>query len=203
MQIKKDEMEKRLLSAAREEFLKNGFQGASVRGIVKAADTTIGNFYNYFDSKEAVFSALVADIYNGFSYVLAHHNDIAGSDMDNVDIYNIDILSLRPMIRNEIQKVISILDNSFLLLIEKSKGTMYENSKQELIDMMSVHFLMHIEEVNQSYAYPDIGRVLAHQLIEGAINILKVYKKPEERLEMLTELMIYTIAGMVGMLKGE
>ncbi|MEX1378014.1 MAG: TetR/AcrR family transcriptional regulator [Eubacteriales bacterium] len=203
MQIKKDEVKQKLLDAARYEFMQHGFERASIRSIVKSAETTIGNFYNYFENKESVFSSLVADIYNGFSYVLANHDNFAGSGMDDVDIYSIDMLSLRPMISAEIQKVLFILDSSFLLLIEKSKGTKYENSKQELIDMMSVHFLMHIEETNPSYPHPEIGKVLAHQLIEGILSILKTYKNMDEKLNMLTELMIYTIAGMIGILKGE
>ena len=36
--------------------MKNGFKNASLRQIVKDAGTTIGNFYNYFENKEALFT---------------------------------------------------------------------------------------------------------------------------------------------------
>ena len=45
--------------AAMEEFLDKGFQGASLRHIVKNAGVTTGAFYGYFSSKEALFNALV------------------------------------------------------------------------------------------------------------------------------------------------
>lgn len=45
--------------AAMNEFLEKGFQGASLRQIVKNAGVTTGAFYGYFSSKEAVFNALV------------------------------------------------------------------------------------------------------------------------------------------------
>ena len=40
------------------EFLEKGFQGASLRNIVKSAGVTTGAFYGYYSSKEALFAAL-------------------------------------------------------------------------------------------------------------------------------------------------
>ena len=47
-----------ILRAAMAEFLDKGFQGASLRQIVKNAGVTTGAFYGYFSSKEALFNAL-------------------------------------------------------------------------------------------------------------------------------------------------
>ena len=41
------------------EFLDKGFQGASLRQIVKNAGVTTGAFYGYFSSKEALFATIV------------------------------------------------------------------------------------------------------------------------------------------------
>ena len=49
----------RIRQAAMQEFLDKGFQGASLRQIVKNAGVTTGAFYGYFSSKEALFNALV------------------------------------------------------------------------------------------------------------------------------------------------
>ena len=204
MQIKKDEVKQKLLDAARHEFMEQGFEGASIRSIVKTANTTIGNFYNYFQSKEAIFTALVKDIYNGFSYILSNHNNIPLPDLEHeLDMYNLDIALLRSVLAELIGKVLYILNSSFILLIEKSHGTKYENSKQELIDMMSEHFLLHISEESPGYPNPEIGKILARQMLEGIMEILKTYKNFDEKLQMLTELTIFVITGMVGILKGE
>ena len=48
-----------ILSAAMQEFLEKGFKSASLRNIVKKAGVTTGAFYGYYDSKEALFEALV------------------------------------------------------------------------------------------------------------------------------------------------
>lgn len=52
--------------AARKEFLEKGFKSASLRNIVKAAGVTTGAFYGYYDSKEALFEALVGEQYETF-----------------------------------------------------------------------------------------------------------------------------------------
>ena len=49
----------KIQEAARAEFLDKGFQGTSLRQIVKNAGVTTGTFYGYFSSKEALFNALV------------------------------------------------------------------------------------------------------------------------------------------------
>ena len=49
----------KIQEAALAEFLDKGFQGTSLRQIVKNAGVTTGAFYGYFSSKEALFNALV------------------------------------------------------------------------------------------------------------------------------------------------
>lgn len=51
-----------ILDAAAEEFGERGFHEGSIARIAQRADVAIGSFYTYFDSKEAVFRALVADM---------------------------------------------------------------------------------------------------------------------------------------------
>ena len=53
----------RIHAAARDEFLAKGYQAASLRNIVKTAGVTTGAFYGYYDSKEALFAALVDEPY--------------------------------------------------------------------------------------------------------------------------------------------
>jgi AcrR family transcriptional regulator len=59
MQVKSDEVELRLLESAANNFLKFGFEKASLRTIASEAGATKGNIYNYFKDKDALFRAVV------------------------------------------------------------------------------------------------------------------------------------------------
>jgi AcrR family transcriptional regulator len=51
-----------ILDAATAEFGEKGFHEASISGITRRAGVALGSFYTYFDSKDAVFRALVRDM---------------------------------------------------------------------------------------------------------------------------------------------
>jgi AcrR family transcriptional regulator len=53
----------RIVHAARELFLVHGVDGASLRVIAKAAGTSIGMVYYYFETKDALFLAVVEEVY--------------------------------------------------------------------------------------------------------------------------------------------
>jgi AcrR family transcriptional regulator len=53
---------RKILDAARDEFGERGFSESSIVGITQRAGVALGTFYTYFDSKEAVFDALVRDM---------------------------------------------------------------------------------------------------------------------------------------------
>jgi AcrR family transcriptional regulator len=51
-----------ILDAAAVEFGEKGFHDSSISGITTRAGVALGSFYTYFDSKDAVFRALVNDM---------------------------------------------------------------------------------------------------------------------------------------------
>ncbi len=53
---------RKLLDAAAVEFGEKGFHEASVSSITRRAGMALGSFYTYFDSKDALFRALVVDM---------------------------------------------------------------------------------------------------------------------------------------------
>jgi AcrR family transcriptional regulator len=53
---------RKILDAAREEFGQRGFSESSIVGITQRAGVALGTFYTYFESKEALFQALVRDM---------------------------------------------------------------------------------------------------------------------------------------------
>ena len=53
---------RKLLDASAKEFGDKGFHDASVSSITRRAGVALGTFYTYFDSKDALFRALVLDL---------------------------------------------------------------------------------------------------------------------------------------------
>jgi AcrR family transcriptional regulator len=48
-------------SAAKELFIKQGFHATSMRDIAKTADVSIGNLYNYYETKEQIFESIISN----------------------------------------------------------------------------------------------------------------------------------------------
>lgn len=56
-------IDRRIVAAARALFLRDGVDGASLRAIARRARTNLGMVYYYFPTKDALFLAVVEDVY--------------------------------------------------------------------------------------------------------------------------------------------
>jgi AcrR family transcriptional regulator len=61
----------RIVSAARERFLKHGVDGASLREIAHAARTSVGMVHYYFRSKDDLLLAVIEEVYPALSADIA------------------------------------------------------------------------------------------------------------------------------------
>ena len=73
---------RKILDAALDEFGERGFSEGSIVGITQRADVALGTFYTYFDSKEAVFKALVSDMSAQVRYHVAPVLQAAADTLD-------------------------------------------------------------------------------------------------------------------------
>ena len=67
-------------------FLAEGFEGASMNDIAKAAGVSKGTLYVYFENKERLFAAIVAE------ERYAHVNEIFSIDNDDRDVEGVAAL---------------------------------------------------------------------------------------------------------------
>lgn len=131
----------RILNSAREEFLEKGFLNASLRSIVKNAGVTTGAFYRYYDSKEALFSALVDE---HASYILNLFNDTV-DDFEKLP----GETQTEKMVETSGGYLAVFLDyvydhyDAFKLLIECAEGTAYTDFVHQLV----------VREVDSTYKY--------------------------------------------------
>ena len=159
----------RIHAAAKAEFMEKGYQSASLRNIVKTAGVTTGALYGYYDSKEALFAALVDEPY--------HHV---------LETYRAAVFgfqALRPerqmaemgkVGRNCMRELLTYMDArrpEFHLILERAEGTPYAGLIDEMVQM----------EVDATECYctvlrgmgrsvPSIDRRLEHMLVTGMMN---------------------------------
>lgn len=213
MQVKKDEVRQAILCEAEKEFFRNGFQNASIRKIAKAAGTTIGNIYNYFGNKEELFDELVAGEYRDFLYFVENH-DTAGQTAGFTDFsafLNISGASgtavqgasstsgWRALLEQLVEKAMPMLSQRFVLLIECSKGTKYENARHLIVGVLKEHFSGHLSQLGQGYSDGALAGVVAEQLLNGVVRILRSSSDEAERKKLLSEYFLFHIIGFMGL----
>ncbi|MBF0945518.1 MAG: TetR/AcrR family transcriptional regulator, partial [Alloprevotella sp.] len=81
MQTLKDHTRRTIMDVARSAFLQDGFLKASMRGVATATGTSLGNLYNYFPSKDALFVAVVEPFTAQMERLLESYHALTGYDM--------------------------------------------------------------------------------------------------------------------------
>lgn len=84
MQYLKENVEKRLLDAAREVFLRDGFARSSVRDIAAAAGVAVGNLYRYYPGKDALFCAVLRPVTDALEAMLREHHGSSALDVSEM-----------------------------------------------------------------------------------------------------------------------
>ena len=133
--------QEKILSSAKREFLQKGFLNASLRNIVKEAGVTTGAFYRYYDSKEALFTAMVGEqaeyVLSMFQNTLDDFEKLPGDEQTKqmIDISNGCIAGLMDYIYDNL--------DAFKLLIEHAEGTSYADFIHQLV----------VREVDSTYSF--------------------------------------------------
>lgn len=140
----------RIHAAAQAEFMEKGFHAASLRNIVKTAGVTTGAFYGYYDSKEALFEALVGD---AAEYVL---NLFCGTVDDFEEMEGEE--QTRQMFDVSQDVLMQILDyfydnkDTFMLILTRAEGTKYADFGHQLV----------VREVESTYTYMETLKKMGH-----------------------------------------
>ena len=67
---RKRETQSRLLNAALRLMAEKGMEGVAINEITESADVGFGSFYNYFESKEAIYATLLDWVFEAFRNAL-------------------------------------------------------------------------------------------------------------------------------------
>ena len=135
MSLPDKSIDPRLLSAAKNEFLKKGFEKASLTDICKAAGVTTGALYKRYSGKEDLFSALVSDMVQEMTEYLSELAKVDLTSLTDRELY--DLFALTPEMNREWLRFLYDRRDVFTLLIRCASGTRYENFRQDWTEKMN------------------------------------------------------------------
>ena len=159
----------RIHAAARDEFLAKGYQAASLRNIVKTAGVTTGAFYGYYDSKEALFAALVDEPYR---HVLeTYRTAVFGFEALRPEE---QVTQMGQVGKTCMQELLVYMDARrpvFRLILQGAEGTPYAGLIDELVAMEVAATKRYCEVLRSlGSAVPLIDPRLEHMLVTGMMN---------------------------------
>ena len=175
--------QQKILEAAKQEFLEKGFQGASLRNIVKTAGVTTGAFYGYYSNKEALFAALVEEhaaavmgcfmqAQDNFEQLSGeeqseHLSDVAGSCMEWCVDYMYDHY------------------DAFKLILCCSEGTPYAHFIHNMVEVEVEYTIQYMEVLRRlGRDIPVLDKSLCHIIASGMFNgifEIVVHDMPKEQ----------------------
>lgn len=128
MQYQKDEVRRRIVEEALKEFNESGYEGASIRSIARKSDTSVGNIYKYFKSKEALHESLIGSIYYRFVDYIKQFDKVELNDNAEIIFYQL---------ADEIMNIFNKSSVEISILLSQSNGTKYENCKSIFADFVT------------------------------------------------------------------
>lgn len=168
MQYLKDEVRNSIVEEALKEFKELGYKGASIRSIAKKANTSVGNIYKYFKSKEDLYENLIGSVYYRImDYINQFHKVEINHKAEEI-FYGL------------MEKIMEIFnDNSteIAILFNKSNGSKYENCKSDFVDFITriVTEMMKYQLSLQGKRLKDnfVIYLISHSLVESVSIILE------------------------------
>ncbi len=189
---------KRILNAAKAEFLKNGFRAASLRTIVREAGVTTGALYGYYDSKEALFADLVEE---GYRFLIDTYTEaLNGFETRSPAEQEQTMGQVGGDCMRRMLLYMDARRDVFHLLLERADGTPYAGLVDTLASLEVRATDHYIETLRQAgKTVPEIDRRLEHILVTGMMNAyfeIIIHDMPLPDAERyLTELNAFYTAG--------
>lgn len=185
-QVLKEEIRENILKAALQEFFEKGYKTAAMRNIAKQAKIPTGLIYSYYENKEALFDAVLRPVLYDWERVLTAGGENESHYTDN-EIYGLS--------KAEIECILNLFDHrqEFIILIDKSQGTKYENEKERFIKDIEEHLNKHRKDDMDDEVFL---HVIANNFVDGLMQIMYHYKGKEWAVMILHKLSKMYLSGI-------
>lgn len=183
MEEKSNATLEKIHEAAMAEFLDKGFQGASLRQIVKNAGVTTGAFYGYFSSKEALFASIVephaAALMGRFMEAQTSFSELPEQEQPE----HMGLESSQCV--NWMVDYICDHRGPVKLLLCKAEGTSYEHFVHNMVEVEVEYTLRYMDVLRRlGREVPELSQSLCHIIASGMFNGLfeiVVHDMPKEQ----------------------
>ena len=150
----------KLLRAAKAEFLRCGYQKASLRQIAQTAGVSTGSVYFFFGSKEALFCAAVKDAADALRTMLTvgtqqeYSGEVSGEDNDRAFI-----------------QCLQNYPEESMILLEKSQDSPMAGFRGEIVALLEQGFMAFLLRSGGEEADADLIRLLVEQRVHAVLTL--------------------------------
>ncbi len=179
----KTDTHKKVMEAAKKEFLEKGFEKASIRKIAAGAGITSAGLYRHCKDKEDLFYLVVKPAVDALSDWVDEHIRKSYESLESRNYQGIDSQSEIDMIR----RVAMPYKDEFRLLLTKSAGTRYEDFMHEMVDSHEKRMWAGLNVISEyGYNVKEVSHEELHILISAYITALLepiIHDYPNDRIE--------------------
>lgn len=179
-----------LMEAGKEEFLKKGFEKASLRKICEKAGVTTGAVYFFFENKEDLFHEIVAGTVKQLEALVreltAEELGGGGSSSDS---------------DKRIMEFLWNNSSEVQLLLEKAEGTRYEMFKHEIFSQMERNFSLFFQKYGNFKEDKNLIKVLVEMRMRGYMELIYGGYPLEEVLRLAELIGYYADGGFESLLE--
>ena len=193
MQDEKQTRQK-LIDSAKKEFLEKGYVKASLRSICADAGVTTGALYFFFENKEDLFSAIVDPPLNGLKNILFQHFKDDVEEMSGIDSLD-DVDMDHSEISDRIVGYIYENYDSFMLLLNASENTVYENVVDEFVSMLDRSIPSMMANMKGYTLDEYMSHWMSHISIDAFIHVIRHEKDVETAKIRLRAILNYLVMG--------
>ncbi len=166
-----DAVTQRIIKSARSEFLQSGYEKASMRVIAKKADVTTGALYARYPNKDMLFSAIVKPVADNFLKVNEQGNNRGFETLKNGD--EAKVLVGNYSTGYGMVELIYQNREDFLLLVNCSHGSSYENFIEKVIEIEEILTMKFLQELaKKGYSCIKISPQELHTILSAQIYAL-------------------------------
>ncbi|HEY5589207.1 MAG TPA: TetR/AcrR family transcriptional regulator [Candidatus Paceibacterota bacterium] len=198
MQYLKYEVRKNIVEQALVEFKKLGYKRTSIRSVAKNSQTSVGNFYKYFQSKDDLYEKLIGSVYDKLMDYINQFNKVEVNEKAD-EIFN--------ELMEKIMEIFKASSTEITILLNKSEGSKYENCKKTFVDFitrivsekMKYELLLQGKRLKNNF----IIYLVSYNLVESISIILREKEDGTEVRKLILDIIDIFYSDIIGKLDSE